>query len=41
MPLSLANEGTVLIASSSGLESSHESDAIRGSYFTHYLTLLC
>jgi len=37
MPLSLANEGSVLIASSSGIESAHESDAIRGSFFTHYL----
>jgi hypothetical protein len=35
-PLGLASEGSVLIASSSGLESAHESDALQGSFFTHY-----
>jgi hypothetical protein len=36
-PLTLASEGTVLIASSSGLEEAHESDALKGSFFTHHL----
>jgi hypothetical protein len=36
-PLTLASEGTVLIASSSGLEAAHESDALQGSFFTHHL----
>jgi hypothetical protein len=35
-PLSLDNEGSVLIASSSGLESAHESDELQGSFFTHH-----
>jgi hypothetical protein len=35
-PLSLDAEGSVLIASSSGLESAHESDQLRGSFFTHH-----
>jgi hypothetical protein len=35
-PLSLDTEGSVLIASSSGLESAHESDQLRGSFFTHH-----
>lgn len=36
-PWTLASEGTVLIASSSGLEEAHESDVLRGSFFTHHL----
>lgn len=32
----LAEEGSVLIASSSGQESAHETEALRGSFFTHY-----
>jgi len=32
----LRNVGSVLIASSSGLEDAHESEALRGSYFTHH-----
>jgi hypothetical protein len=36
-PLTLASEGTVLIASSSGLEEAHESEALQGSFFTHHL----
>ena len=32
----LAEEGSVLIASSSGQENAHETDALQGSYFTHY-----
>jgi hypothetical protein len=35
-PLTLETEGSVLIASSSGLESAHESDQLRGSFFTHH-----
>jgi hypothetical protein len=38
-PLSLDTEGSVLIASSSGLESAHESDQLRGSFFTHHFAL--
>jgi hypothetical protein len=34
--LDLATEGSVLIASSSGLEDAHESLALRGSFFTHH-----
>lgn len=37
VPLELAGEGSVLIASSSGLESAHESESLLGSYFTHHL----
>jgi len=37
VPVNLGNEGSVLIASSSGLESAHESDALQGSFFTHHL----
>ncbi len=33
----LASEGTVLFASSSGLEEAHESDRLQGSFFTHHL----
>jgi Caspase domain len=36
-PLSLESEGSVLIASSSGLESAHETEALEGSFFTHHL----
>jgi hypothetical protein len=32
----LAEEGSVLIASSSGQENAHETDTLRGSFFTHY-----
>lgn len=32
----LAEEGSVLIASSSGQENAHETDSVRGSFFTHY-----
>lgn len=32
----LAEEGSVLIASSSGQESAHETEAIQGSFFTHH-----
>jgi hypothetical protein len=34
LPLNPGAEGTVLIASSSGLESAHESDVLAGSFFT-------
>jgi hypothetical protein len=37
-PLSLDNEGSVLIASSSGQESAHESDQLQGSFFTYHFT---
>jgi len=32
----LAEEGSVLIASSTGQENAHETEALRGSFFTHY-----
>lgn len=32
----LAEEGSVLIASSSGQESAHETESLKGSFFTHY-----
>lgn len=32
----LAEEGSVLIASSSGQENAHETEALHGSFFTHY-----
>ncbi len=35
-PPQLAEEGSVLIASSSGQESAHETDTLQGSFFTHY-----
>jgi hypothetical protein len=35
--LQLSGEGSVLIASSSGLESAHESERMLGSFFTHHL----
>jgi hypothetical protein len=37
LPLGLTSEGSVMVASSSGLESAHESAAIHGSFFTHHL----
>ena len=37
IPLKLSSEGSVLIASSSGLENAHESESLRGSFFTHHL----
>jgi hypothetical protein len=35
-PVSLGSEGSVLIASSSGLENAHESDQLQGSFFTFH-----
>jgi len=35
-PLALDNRGSVLISSSSGWEDAHESEALRGSFFTHH-----
>lgn len=35
-PPTLLEEGSVLIASSSGHESAHETEALQGSFFTHY-----
>jgi hypothetical protein len=35
-PVSLGSEGSVLIASSSGLENAHESDRLEGSFFTYH-----
>lgn len=35
-PLEQQSEGSVYIASSSGLEAAHESDLLGGSFFTHY-----
>jgi hypothetical protein len=37
-PVSLGTEGSVLISSSSGLESAHESDRLQGSFFTYHFT---
>jgi hypothetical protein len=36
-PWALASEGTVMFASSSGLEEAHESEQLQGSFFTHHL----
>lgn len=36
-PFTLAAEGSVLFASSSGLEEAHESERLEGSFFTHHL----
>jgi hypothetical protein len=36
LPLDLASEGSVLIASSSGTEAAHESDRLQGSFFSTY-----
>jgi hypothetical protein len=35
-PTALGNEGSVLISSSSGLESAHESELLQGSFFTYH-----
>jgi Caspase domain len=35
-PVVLENRGSVLISSSSGVEDAHESEALRGSFFTHH-----
>ncbi len=35
--LGLRSRGSVFLASSSGLEDAHESEALKGSFFTHYL----
>ncbi len=35
-PAVFSNQGSVLIASSSGWEDAHESEALRGSFFTHH-----
>jgi hypothetical protein len=37
-PVNLDAEGSVLIASSSGLEAAHESDQLQGSFFTYHFT---
>ncbi|NMO16920.1 caspase family protein [Pyxidicoccus fallax] len=37
VPMVLRSEGSVLIASSSGLENAHEAETLRGSFFTHHL----
>ncbi len=37
IPLEMSTEGSVLIASTSGIESAHEADALQGSFFTHHL----
>jgi hypothetical protein len=36
VPFGLSNEGSILIASSSGFENAHESESLRGSFFTHH-----
>jgi hypothetical protein len=36
LPLKLSSEGSVLISASSGLEDAHESETLRGSFFTHH-----
>lgn len=36
LPMELSSEGSAFIASSSGLEDAHESEALRGSFFTHH-----
>lgn len=36
LPSALSSEGTVLIASSSGIEDAHESEQLGGSFFTHH-----
>jgi hypothetical protein len=35
-PISLSNRGSILISSSSGLENAHESEQLKGSFFTHH-----
>ncbi|MCY1079266.1 caspase family protein [Archangium lansingense] len=37
IPLTLQSEGSIFIASSSGLENAHETSALQGSFFTHHL----
>ncbi|NNC16935.1 caspase family protein [Corallococcus exiguus] len=37
VPLRVQSTGSVLIASSSGLENAHETEALEGSFFTHHL----
>lgn len=37
VPLHVQSTGSVLIASSSGLENAHETQALEGSFFTHHL----
>ncbi|HEX5754022.1 MAG TPA: caspase family protein [Archangium sp.] len=37
VPLALSSEGSVLLASSTGQEASHETDELQGSFFTHHL----
>ncbi|NMO17533.1 caspase family protein [Pyxidicoccus fallax] len=37
VPLNVQSTGSVLIASSSGLENAHETEALQGSFFTHHL----
>ncbi len=37
IPLQLGAEGSVLMASSSGLENAHETKSLQGSFFTHHL----
>jgi len=37
--MNVETEGTALVSSSSGLENAHETDAVHGSFFTHYLTV--
>jgi hypothetical protein len=37
IPLTLQSEGSVFIASSSGLENAHETSILQGSFFTHHL----
>jgi hypothetical protein len=36
--VNVSTEGTALVSSSSGVESAHEADAVKGSFFTHHLT---
>jgi hypothetical protein len=36
LPMALESEGSILIASSSGLEDAHESEQLGGSFFTHH-----
>ncbi len=36
LPMALESEGSILIASSSGLEDAHESELFGGSFFTHH-----
>jgi hypothetical protein len=36
LPMALESEGSILIASSSGLEDAHESEQLAGSFFTHH-----